>query len=110
MLRGLLAIIAAGQIGTLALARRRSYRPGLLLNAASPLLVLSVALSSSATWSGLSRFELPFLSMEAVTLGLSVAALWTARAVVPLFWVGWALNLVAGMAIVYLAFFFSIHF
>lgn len=38
-----------GLIGSLALARRRSDRRGVLLNAVSPLLVLSVAMSRSAT-------------------------------------------------------------
>lgn len=110
LFRALLVIIAAGQIGALALALNRSYRRGLLLNAVSPPLVLSVALSRSATWSGLFRFEISFLSMEALTFVLSVAALWTTRPVVPLFWAGWTLNLVTCVVIAYLAFFFSIHF
>lgn len=110
LFRALLVLIVGGQIVSFTLARNRKHRVASLLNGVSPLLVLGVALLTSGPWGRLSWFEISLLLMEGLTVVVSMVAVWIGRGIVPLFWLGWIFNLVAGIAIVYLAFFFSIHF
>jgi uncharacterized membrane protein len=111
MLHVLAAVLALNLVQGLALAWGRQYRMASLSTGVSPALllyVLSALMSQSASWPNISRFEVGFLSIQILTLVLSLVSLFGVRVSAWLFWTAWALNGLTWGSMIYLIFFFRI--